>query len=173
MFYPSVTWLFSYKVLSNELNLTDVKNFNNYLNETALITFQQLQKNNEIKSVLSISVLLIHYFLNRIEHLQTTLDLLAVSKFSTSIFKPPKLYDLKNCSCILCKFPEIATTFTPESDILSFFQSLQNKSFNTKTFILAILEKVYEIQCIHTTIICHLFPQMNYEEITQFVTIKN
>lgn len=173
MFFPTETWFFSFKILSNEINLTDIINFSNYLNDTALVTFNHLQTNDEIRSILSISVLLIHYFLNRIEHLQTTLDLLAVSKFSTHIVKPTKSIEFKNCLCILCKFPEIASTFNPDSDLLNFFQSLKNKTFVTKTFILSILEKVYEIQSIHKTIICHLFPQMNYEEITQFITIKN
>lgn len=169
---PSLTWFFTFKILSKTFTLTDIKNYQQFLKTTALNAFKQLQDNKELKSILSVSVLLTHYFINRIEHLITSLELFATSKFSILIEKQPPLYDIKTCSCIVCKFPDISSAFILDTNLINFFQELQRKTFATRMFTLAIFEKIYEIQCIHTTIINQLYPQMNSNDVLQYVTIN-
>ena len=171
MIYPTTTWYFSYQVLTKSFSIEDLENYNRYLSHTAHLTFNQLQANTELKSFLSISVLFVHYFINRIEHFQATLNTLAISKFATPLKTVLKNYDLTKCTCIICKFPNLNLSHL-DTNLVNFLSSLKTKTENTRLLVLAIFEKIYEIQCIHTTTIQHLFPNMSNDVINQYVTLN-
>ena len=168
---PSNSILLSFKLLSRTFSNMDIENYNQYITNLAHTTFVTLQSDVELMSNYSVHLLLIHYLIEQIEHLQKSLDSLTTLAFENPLTFIEKQYNLKNCCCIYCKFPYLCTA--PLDIRMSFlFTYIEHVETRTRLFILTVIEKLLEIQNIHTLTMQYLYPQMSSENVRRYVTIN-
>lgn len=165
---PSAANFFSYRILSKNITSNEIVNYDSYITSISNTIFDFFQTNNSLKSTYSISNLLVHYVVECIKHLKSTLHVFAIIKlqhpFSPATFK----HNFDECNCISCCFKEIPSNLK-NIDLLSYFYQLQQESYEVQFFCLTILEKIYEIQTVHIILIQNLRPDLSLELAKKFV----
>lgn len=166
---PSITWFFQYKFVNKIVTFEDIQNLDNYfcfLWETA---FQTLQNSPEIYSTLNLSIFFIHYLLNRLQHFRKTLLRYTQTNLRHNINPRPLGFNIGDCKCILCKFPNLKIDIL-DTNIDSYYKNLSSLSTENQKFMLSVLEKCFDVQCIHTMFIQQEFPQLDYQSVEKYVT---
>jgi hypothetical protein len=135
----------------------------------ANLSFHHLQNTHEIGRVYSLSVFIVHYFLNRLHHLRHSFKLFAEYYLKLSYVQDRLLFQDNECKCIICRFPDMKIDKLDET-LEQYFNSLNKQTPETSNFMLAVLEKCFDIQCLHTMIIQQQYPHLDKETINHFVT---
>lgn len=166
---PSLTWFFQYKFANNFVTLFDIQQLDNYFCEISEYCFHTLQNTPEISNTLDLSVFFIHYLLNRLEHFRSTLLRYTQKNLRHNICPRSLNYNICDCKCIICRFPQLKIDIL-DTSIESYYKKLYMLHDDTQKFMLAILEKCFDVQCIHTMFLQKEYPDLEYDAIEQYVT---
>ena len=166
---PSLTWFFQYKFANNLVSLSDIQQLDNYFCHISEFCFQMLQSNHEISKTLGLSVFFVHYLLNRLQHFRKTLLRYTQKNLRHNIQPRPLNFDFASCECILCKFPQLKVNVL-DTSIESYYQKLSLLHIDLQKFMLAVLEKCFDVQCIHTMFLQKEYPTLEYNEIEKYVS---
>jgi hypothetical protein len=165
---PSLTWNFQFKLLTKTVELKDIYSIDGYLNNTLNICFDHLQNTPEINRVYSLSIFLLHYFINKLQHFRTNFQYFT-NHFLRLQYQPqPLTFDITKCICIFCKFPNLSTEKL-ETTLEEYFHQLKKRPRHVQLFMLTLLEKSFELQCLHTLILKQQYPHLDNETISNFV----
>jgi hypothetical protein len=167
---PSPTWFFQFKLFTKSITKKELEKLDSYICHLMNHCFYNLQHNNEIGKLYSLSVFLVHYFLNRLHHFRRTLKYFAENNLKITFQQEQLLFQDPDCKCIMCKFPHIQLENIDES-LQQYFTSLKKQSIPTQHFMLSVLEKCFDLQCLHTMIIQQQYPHLDHDIITNYVTV--
>lgn len=166
---PSVTWFFQYKFANNIVTLHDIQQLDNYFCEISEYCFNTLQFTPEISSTLDLSVFFVHYLLNRLQHFRNSLLRYTQKNLRHNIIPRQLNYEITDCKCILCRFPKLQIDIV-DTSIEAYYRKLSFLHVDTQKFMLAVLEKCFDVQCIHTMFIQKEYPQLDFNAVEQYVT---
>jgi hypothetical protein len=165
---PSAIWNLQFKLTTKTITVKDIFEIDDYICFQTKLCFYHLQKTTEINKVYSLSVLLLHYFLNRLLHFRTNFHFF-VKHYLNLEFEPENLTtNFSQCICIYCKFPNVKLEKIDQS-LQQYFQTLQKHSQPVQEYMLSVLEKCFELQNLHSLILQCQYPHLNTDVITHFV----
>lgn len=165
---PSAANFFSYRILSKNITSNEIVYYDSYITSISNFIFDFFQNNTSLKANYSISNLLVHYLLDRIDHLKATLCFFAMVKLQHPFSPATYKHNFSQCNCITCSFKEIPSNLR-NVDLLNYFCQLQQESYEVQFYCLTILEKIYEVQTVHVILIQHLRPDLSPELAKKFV----
>ena len=165
---PTYSNIFSFRLLTNSITFEEILFFDTYITTVANTVYSFFDKNDRLKSMYTISNLLVHYLLDRIDHTKNTIVLFSVTIFNKPDKSLEKNFKLGHCPCISCKFNYLPTTLL-DVNLFSYFQQLKKESFELQCFILTVIEKIYETQTVHKILFQRLHPDLNNDAIHLFV----
>jgi hypothetical protein len=166
---PSPSWYFHYKLNTQTVIKKDLEIVDGYILNILHLSYFTLQNTPEINKVYSLSVFLLHYFINKLLHFRISFRNFA-NHFLKIEFEPKQIsFNITQCVCIYCKFPDIQSD-TIETTLQQYFNKLQKQPLHIQTFMLSVLEKCFDIQCLHTMILQYQYPHLDNEIIQNFVT---
>ena len=165
---PSPTWNLQFKLATRTVNEQDIHDIDHYIYRLAVSSYCHLQSNFEVNRVLSLSVYLLHYFINKLLHFRITFQYFINHFLKFPILLKPITFDIKDCLCIHCKFPDISTD-SIETTLEQYFNNLKGKTTKTQKFMLLVLEKCFDLQLLHTMILQQQYPHLDSDAIQTFV----
>jgi len=166
---PSPTWNLQFKLCTQTVTEDDIKTIDNYIYHMTNLCYHHLQYTPEINRVYSLSVFLLHYFLNKLLHFRTSFQYF-VNHFLKLQFLPKRIFfDVTQCTCIRCKFPDISSE-KMDTSLEQYFNHLKTQPVKVRNYMLSVLEKCFDLQCLHSMILEHQYPHLDKETISNFVT---
>ena len=165
---PSAANFFSYRILSKNITPSEIVNYDCYITSLSDLIIEFFQNNNSLKSIYSLSNLLVHYLVDRIDHLKSTLHLFSNVKLQHQFTPTQYKNTLNRCQCISCSLKSIPSNLS-NIDLLCYFNQLKQESYEVQFYCLTVIEKIYEIQTVHVILIQHLRPDLTLELAKKFV----
>lgn len=165
---PSITWFFQYKFANNLVSLSDIQHLDDYFCDLSEYCFNTLQNTPEISKTLDLSVFFVHYLLNRLQHFRNTLHRYTQKNLRHNITPKQLSFNIENCQCILCRFPHLQINIV-DTSIETYYKKLSMHHIDIQKFMLAVLEKCFDVQCIHTMFLQKEYPHLDYDTIEKYV----
>lgn len=165
---PTYSNIFSFRLLTYSITFEELLFFDSYVTNIANSVYSFFQKNDRLKSMYTVSNLLVHFLLDRIDHIKNTIVLFSVAIFNTPYKSVVKNFTTAHCPCISCKINYLPTTLF-DINLFNYFQQLKKESFEFQCFLLTVIEKIYETQAVHKILFQRLHPELNNDAIHLFV----
>jgi hypothetical protein len=169
----SPAWNFHFKLTTKTITEEDILKIDNYICFMSKLCFYHLQNTPEINRNYSLSVFLLHYFLNKLLHFRTDFHFFIKHYIKIEIEFGKLLTDITKCQCIYCNFPNLKLEFIDQS-LQQYFTTLLKHTPQIQNYMLSVLEKCFELRNLHSLILQIQYPHLSNDTITHFVvTYKN
>lgn len=168
---PTYCNVFSFRLLTYSITLEELIFFDTYLTNVSNSVYSFFTKTDRLKSMYTVSNLLVHHLLDRIDHTKNTLQLYSLSMFNKQYVTLKKNFLLEQCKCISCRFQYLPTSVL-DINLLNYFQQLIKETYEYQCFLLTVIEKIYETQAVHKILFQCLHPELNPDAVNLFVHSK-
>jgi hypothetical protein len=165
---PSPSWNLNFKLITKSVTKTDLELIDNYTFGILNVCYHHLQNTREINRNYSLSVFLLHYLFNKLIHFRISFQYFFTHFLKIRYQLRPIHVDIKQCICIFCIGPK-NKQIKIESNLDEYFQHLIKQPQHVQKIMLSLLEKIFDLNCLHTMILNYQYPHLDTETISNFV----